>query len=124
VVIDEVGGSSSRVRYGPSRSTACSRTRTRLWSGPSARLLDTVVDRWDIANPVVVDVRTASVMATASDVMDAVWEWREAQTPAMLPATLFPRDRIAGGLPLFADAVAGTSSDAPAILRRRYGPEV
>jgi len=88
------------------------------------RLLDTVVDRWDIANPVVVDVRTASVMATASDVMDAVWEWREAQTPAMLPATLFPRDRIAGGLPLFADAVAGTSSDAPAILRRRYGPEV
>jgi nucleoside-triphosphatase len=43
------------------------------------RLLDTVVERWKIDNPVVVDVKNAGVLATAGDVMDAVWEWRDAR---------------------------------------------
>ncbi|MDD2787817.1 nucleoside-triphosphatase, partial [Methanoculleus sp.] len=71
------------------------------------RLLDTVIERWDIADPVVVDVRTASVMATAGDVMDAVWEWRERQTFSPVPAPLVPGDRITNDAPLFAEAVAG-----------------
>ena len=88
------------------------------------RLLNTVIERWKIANPVVVDVGTASVMATAGDVMDAVWEWREAQTAStMVPAAPFPHDRIAGDSPLLAEAIAGASAGAPAILRRLYGPE-
>ncbi|BBL67048.1 nucleoside-triphosphatase [Methanoculleus chikugoensis] len=87
------------------------------------RLLDTVVERWNITNPVVVDVGAASVMATADAVMDAVWEWREAQTFSPVPAPPVPGDRIANDAPLFAEAVAGGSPSAPAILRRRYGPE-
>lgn len=87
------------------------------------RLLDTVIERWDIADPVVVDVRTASVMATAGDVMDAVWEWREAQAAPVVPAAPLYLDRIAGDPPLLVDALAGASSGAPAILRRRYGYE-
>ncbi|MDD3070726.1 MAG: nucleoside-triphosphatase, partial [Methanoculleus horonobensis] len=50
------------------------------------RLLDTVVERWKITNAVVVDVGAASVMATAEAVMDAVWEWREAQAFSPVPA--------------------------------------
>ena len=87
------------------------------------RLLDTVIDRWKITNPVVVDVGAASVMATADAVMDAVWEWRERQTFSPVPAPLVPGDRITNDAPLFAEAVAGGSPGAPAILRRRYGPE-
>ncbi len=87
------------------------------------RLLHTVVERWNIQNPVVVDVGAASVMATADAVMDAVWEWREAQTFSPVPAPLVPGDRITNDAPLFAEAVAGGSPGAPAILRRRYGPE-
>ncbi|WP_292519313.1 nucleoside-triphosphatase [Methanoculleus sp.] len=87
------------------------------------RLLDTVVERWNIRNPVVVDVGTASVMATADAVMDAVWEWREAQATPVAPAALFPQNRIAGDPPAFADAAAGAPAGVPAILRRRYGPE-
>ena len=84
------------------------------------RLLDTVIDRWGIANPIVVDVATASVMETAGDVMDAVWEWREAQATSAIPTPPLPGDRIANDAPLFAEAVSGGS---PAILRRRYGSE-
>ena len=87
------------------------------------RLLDTVIQRWEIGNPVVVDVRTASVMATASDVMDAVWEWREAQTVSTIPMPPLPGSRIAGDPPLVADVAAGVSPGAPAIHRRRYGTE-
>jgi nucleoside-triphosphatase len=87
------------------------------------RLLDTVVERWNLTNPVVVDVGAASVMATADAVMESVWEWREAQTFSTARATPFLRDHITGEPPLFATAAAGASSGAPAILRRRYGPE-
>ena len=87
------------------------------------RLLDTVIERWKITNPVVVDVRSASVMATAGDVMDAVWEWREAQTASAVPVSPFSPGRIAEGPPLLADAAAGASPGAPSIFRRRYGPE-
>lgn len=87
------------------------------------RLLNTVIERWKIANPVVVDVGTASVMATAGDVMDAVWEWREAQTASGAPDFPLPGGRIAGDPPLLADAAAGASPNAPVILRRCYGPE-
>jgi len=87
------------------------------------RLLDTVIGRWNITNPVVVDVGTASVMATAGDVMEAVWEWREAQTASRTPAFPLPRGCTAGDPPLLADAAAGGTPNAPAILRRRYGPE-
>ncbi|MCK8518501.1 nucleoside-triphosphatase [Methanoculleus sp. 7T] len=87
------------------------------------RLLDTVIQRWTIGNPIVVDVRNASVMATASDVMDAVWEWREAQAVSVVPVPPLPQSRITGDPPLLADAAAGVSPSAPAILRRRYGPE-
>ena len=85
------------------------------------RLLDTVVERWNLTNPVVVDVGAASVMATADAVMESIWEWREAQTFSTARATPFPRDRIICEPPLF--AAAGASSGAPAILRRRYGTE-
>ena len=87
------------------------------------RLLDTVIERWKITNPVVVDVRSASVMATAGDVMDAVWEWREAQTASAVPVSPFSPGRIAEGPPLLADAAAVASPGAPSIFRRRYGPE-
>jgi nucleoside-triphosphatase len=87
------------------------------------RLLDTVVGRWNVINPVVVDVGTASVMATAGDVMEAVWEWREAQTASGAPAFPLPRGCTSGDPPLLADAAAGGTPNAPAILRRRYGPE-
>jgi nucleoside-triphosphatase len=86
------------------------------------RLLHTVVERWNIQNPVVVDVGTASVMATAEAVMDAIWEWREAQTFSVVPTPSLPGDRIAAPA-LCADAAAGGSPGAPAILRRRYCPE-
>jgi nucleoside-triphosphatase len=62
-------------------------------------------------------------MATAGDVMDAVWEWREAQTASTALVPPLPRDRIAGDSPLLADAAAGASPSTPAILRRRYSPE-
>jgi nucleoside-triphosphatase len=87
------------------------------------RLLDTVIQCWEIRNPVVVDVRTASVMATAGDVMDAVWEWREAQTASTVLVPPLPPGRIASDPPLLADAAAGVAPGAPAILRRRYCPE-
>jgi nucleoside-triphosphatase len=87
------------------------------------RLLDTVIQRWNIANPVVVDAKTASVMATASDVMDAVWEWRETQTASTVPASPIPGGGATGDPVLLADAAAGSSSGAPAILRRRYSPD-
>jgi len=87
------------------------------------RLLDTVIQCWEIRNPVVVDVRTASVMATAGDVMDAIWEWREAQTASTVLAPPLPPGRIAGDPPLLLAAAAGESPGAPAILRRRYCPE-
>ncbi|MDK2889661.1 MAG: nucleoside-triphosphatase [Methanoculleus sp.] len=87
------------------------------------RLLDTVVERWDITNPVVVDVGTASVMATADAVMEAVWEWREAQTASGAPAFPLPRGCTAGDPPLLADAAAGAPRSTPVILRRCYGPE-
>jgi nucleoside-triphosphatase len=87
------------------------------------RLLHTVVERWNIQNPVVVDVGTASVMATAEAVMDAVWEWREAQTASTVLVPPLPPGRIAGDPPLLADAAAGVAPGAPAILRRRYCPE-
>jgi len=85
------------------------------------RLLDTVVERWKITNPVVVDVGAASVMATADAVMDAVWEWREAQTFSAARTPLTPGDRI--GAPALADTAAGASRNSPVILRRCYGPE-
>lgn len=87
------------------------------------RLLHTVVERWNIQNPIVVDVGAASVMATANAVMDAVWEWREAQALSRVPATPFPGDRIAGDPLLIADVAAGAPRSAPVILRRSYGPE-
>jgi nucleoside-triphosphatase len=87
------------------------------------RLLDTVVECWNIPNPVVVDVGTASVMATADAVMEAVWEWREAQPSLMAPAPSLPGDRIAGDPPLLANATAGAPRSTPVILRRCYGPE-
>ncbi len=87
------------------------------------RLLDTAIQNWEIRNPVVVDVRTASVMATASDVMDAIWEWREAQTRSGLPVPPLPGGRNAFEPPVLAGAAAGASADTPTILRRRYSPE-
>jgi nucleoside-triphosphatase len=87
------------------------------------RLLDTVIDRWKITNPIVVDVGAASVMATAGDVMEAIWDWREAQTASGAPAFPLPRGCTAGDPPLLAAAAAGDSPNVPAILRRRYGPE-
>ncbi|WP_067077661.1 nucleoside-triphosphatase [Methanoculleus horonobensis] len=86
------------------------------------RLLDTVVERWKITNAVVVDVGAASVMATAEAVMDAVWEWREAQAFSPVPAPPTPGDRIAAPA-LFADTAAGAPRNTPVILRRCYGPE-
>lgn len=86
------------------------------------RLLDTVVERWNITNPVVVDVGAASVMETADAVMEAVWEWREAQTFSPVPAPPLPGDRIAAPA-LFADAATGAPRSTPVILRRCYGPE-
>jgi len=87
------------------------------------RILDTVIERWNLTNPIVVDVRTASVMATADAVMESVWEWREAQAFSAVPVTPFPPCRITGESPLFATAAAGGPSGAPAILQRRYGQE-
>lgn len=87
------------------------------------RLLHTVVERWNIKNAVVVDVGAASVMATADAVMDAVWEWREAQafsrvTPAAPQADCIPCLSL-----LVADAAAaGASQNSPIILRRCYSP--
>jgi nucleoside-triphosphatase len=86
------------------------------------RLLHTVVERWNIKNAVVVDVGAASVMATADAVMDAVWEWREAQTFSQVPAPPVPGDRVAPPA-LFADTAAGAPRSTPVILRRCYGPE-
>ncbi|KAF5050182.1 hypothetical protein DSECCO2_432060 [anaerobic digester metagenome] len=86
------------------------------------RLLDTVVERWNITNPVIVDVGTASVMAAADAVMDAVWEWREAQAFSPVPAPPVPGDRIAAP-PQCADAAAGAPRSTPVILRRCYGPD-
>ena len=86
------------------------------------RLLDTVVERWNITNPVVVDVGVASAMETADAVMDAVWEWREAQTFSPVPAPPAPGGHITVPT-LFADTVTGTSQCTPVILRRCYGPE-
>jgi nucleoside-triphosphatase len=87
------------------------------------RLLHTVVERWNLKNAVVVDVGSASVMATADAVMDAVWEWREAQAFSRVPAATPQADRIAGGSPVLADAAAtGASQNSPIILRRCYSP--
>ncbi|NLA38330.1 MAG: nucleotide kinase [Methanomicrobiales archaeon] len=87
------------------------------------RLLDTVIQNWEIKNPVVIDVRKASVMATASDVMDAVWEWREAQTTSGFPMPSLSGARSLCDPPALAGVAAGACPDTPMILRRRYSPE-
>ena len=87
------------------------------------RLLDTVIQNWEIKNPIVIDVRRANVMATASDVMDAIWVWRESQTKTGLPVSPLPGDRITFDPPVLASAAAGVSAETPTILRRRYSPE-
>ncbi len=86
------------------------------------RLLHTVVERWNIQNSVVVDVRTASVMETAEAVMDAVWEWREAQTFCAVSTPSLPGDRIAAPA-LCVDVPAGAARSTPVILRRCYGTD-
>lgn len=87
------------------------------------RLLDTVIQNWEIKNPIVIDVLRANVMATASDVMDAIWVWRESQTKAGLPVPSLPGGRITFDPPVLASAAAGVSAETPTILRRRYSPE-
>ena len=86
------------------------------------RLLDTVVERWNIRNAVVVDVGAASVMATADAVMEAVWEWREAQTYSAARTPPIPGECIGAPTP-FVNTAAGAARSAPVILRRCYGPE-
>jgi len=89
------------------------------------RLLHTVVERWNLKNAVVVDVGAVSVMATADAVMDAVWEWREAQAFSRVMPVAPQADCIPGGSPVLADAVAAgasSSRNVPVILRRCYGP--
>jgi len=93
---------------------------TMIWT-VRRRLLDTVIQNWEIKNPVVVDVKTASVMATASDVMDAVWEWREVQTRPGLPVPPLLGGHTTGDPAVLAD-VAGAAQNSPIILRRRYSP--
>ncbi len=87
------------------------------------RLLDTVIRNWEIKNPVIVDVRAASVMATANDVMDAIWAWREAQTGSGLPVPPHPGGCVVFDSPVLAGATAGAPGETPTILRRRYSPE-
>lgn len=87
------------------------------------RLLDTVIQTWDIRNPVIVDVKTANVMATASDVMDAIWEWREGQPGSSLSVPSLPGGRMTGDQLSLAGASAGAAQVTPVILRRQYSPE-
>jgi nucleoside-triphosphatase len=84
------------------------------------RLLDTVIERWSLGNPVVVDVGAAGVLSTASNVMDAVWEWRETHPVSPPFPTPFINHHPAGDLSPVAKAATGVSAGVPSIFRKRY----
>lgn len=84
------------------------------------RLLDTVIERWSLEDPVIVDVGAAGVLSAASGVMDAVWEWRETHPVSPVSPAPFISRHAAGDLPLMADAASGVGAGTPSIFRKRY----
>lgn len=83
------------------------------------RLLDTVIDRWSLRDPIVVNVGAAGVLSAAGEVMDAVWEWREMHPASPVSSAPFANFNTAGKMPLLTEGT-GVSAGLPSVSRRRY----
>ncbi len=121
LIIDEVGRFELQgAVWANELDRLCARPHPPMIWTVRRRLLNTVIDRWSLGNPVVVDAGAAGVLSAASEVMDAVWEWREMHPVSPISPAPFLNHPAAGDLPLPAEAAAGISAGIPSIFRRRY----